>query len=102
MRALVLAVVFLIRPPFAAGNSDATCSDPQRISDDEAQNIAIQEMKKRSATFTPSAVIFSVKEQACELVVIMERRDKSSRRLGPTSTLVLTRSGDVKMYLGGM
>jgi len=73
-----------------------------RISDAEALKIAEEEMKRRFPKFNPSAVMFSVKDVACDLIVEMDRKDKSSRRTGGGSSLVLSRSGEVRLYFGGM
>jgi hypothetical protein len=78
------------------GSSDK-CKGEPRITDERALSIAKAEMTQRSPTFNPTAIDFSVVEDDCDLLVHMDGK-RSSRR----STLVLTRSGEVKLYWGPM
>ena len=97
---LVLVAALLALCPIAFANSDSACEGIQRISDEEALRIAKEELIRRSPKFDPSAFTFSVREDACDLRVNIDSKDRA--KLGGRSTLVLSRSGEVKQFWGGM
>lgn len=99
IRLLLLASV-LAFCPIAYAESDSACEGIPRISDEEALRIAKEELIRRSPKFDPSAFEISVEEDACDLRVIVNRKDRT--KLGGRSTLVLSRSGEVKQFWGGM
>jgi hypothetical protein len=94
---ILLAALCMLYGTTSFANSDDGCDRGPRISDAQALRIAKAELKRRSPTFNPMAFDLSVQEDACDLRV--QIKDKHRARL---STLVLSRSGEIKLYWGPM
>jgi hypothetical protein len=94
-RTLALFAALCVQCAVSTATASDGCLGTPRIDDDQAIAITKAELKRRSPRFDLTAFKFSVREDGCALRVHIE--DK--RGLG---ILVLTRSGDIKQYLGPM
>jgi hypothetical protein len=96
----LLAVFLAALLTCAAQLIHASTCEAARISDDEALHIAKRELSKRVKAFSEDAYKWRVLEEKCELRVEIEK--VNDRATGRRSMLVLTRSGKVIRYVGGM
>jgi hypothetical protein len=99
-RTLVAALILALLPTIEAVHAKEKGCQSTRITDEQAIEVAKTELARRVKAFDASRYSWTVAEDNCDLRVDIEKRNE--RSTGRKSTLMLTRTGKVLRYLGGM
>jgi hypothetical protein len=101
MNRIVASLLVLVVLAFDTGaHAKAEACPPNRISDEQAIRIAKAELAKRVKAFDPTNYTWAVVEDDCDLRVDIEKRNELAT--GRKSSVILTRAGKVRRYVGGM